>query len=320
MTFDEVEALVDPEHADGRVEAVGIHAMRRDDRHGDVVEQAGSRSRVDHMGVPSAADVEVLLGVARCRHRHVTQAKDRRHVSAHEVIVVDADAPARLARRRRATRDVAAHRNEGDRHARARNGRERFTGRVALADGTDVEVHAGDIERHGAPRLIEMHVRVPASTSRRLQRVAVGHASRGTRVAPETHDSALRDVERAIGLNREPLRRTQHGEEIGTNRHGPADCFAGHAIQFAVRLVVRQDRVELADAIEARPERHARSLGIARVHGDPHERPHVRLDTLETFEWMFIGHRASPFALWGSGHKPGTGHRTAGPQVLAAPR
>ena len=43
-------------------------------------------------------------------------------------------------------------------------------------------------------------------------------------------------------------------------------------------------RVQLADAIEAGPERDARRLGIRRVHGDAHQRAHVRLDALEPLE------------------------------------
>ena len=42
---------------------------------------------------------------------------------------------------------------------------------VALADGADVQLHAGDVEADGLPRLVEGHVRVPAARGGLLQRV-----------------------------------------------------------------------------------------------------------------------------------------------------
>jgi hypothetical protein len=59
-------------------------------------------------------------------------------------------------------------------------------------------------------------------------------------------------------------------------------------IQFAVGPVVREDTIEVPDAIESGPECSVGGLLARRVNRDPDERAHVRLDR---FIAMQIGPR-----------------------------
>ena len=70
----------------------------------------------------------------------------------------------------------------------------------------------------------------------------------------------------------------QHREQVLADRHRATDGRLGDPIQLAVRPVVREDVVEVADAIEGGAECGLRRLLVRRVERDPDERAHVRLD------------------------------------------
>ena len=62
MSFDEGEGTVEAEDVEGRVEAIGIKAVRGDDGGGDVRGQAEAGVRVEDVRITDAVDGEVLFG------------------------------------------------------------------------------------------------------------------------------------------------------------------------------------------------------------------------------------------------------------------
>ena len=185
--------------------------------------------------------------------------------------------------------DVAADGHERTPHACARDGGQCFARRVALADPPHVELHAGDVEGDRAARLVEPHVRVSGPSRRLLEGLRIRQAPGRARVAPEADDGTLRHIEGALGGRRESRRGLQDGEQVRADRERMADGLARHAAQLALREVVRQDAVQLPDAVEAGTERDARGIGIRGVHRDARQRAHVGLDALEPLERAGLG-------------------------------
>ena len=96
-----------PQHADGRGQAVGRHAVLGDHGHAALVGQAQAGARIDDVRIAPAVDHDVLKGVARGGDGRIGQQNVARGRPA-SVERNDRDGPARLARRRIARADVAA--------------------------------------------------------------------------------------------------------------------------------------------------------------------------------------------------------------------
>ena len=170
---------------------------------------------------------------------------------------------------------------DGDERAADAKRVERFDGltrRIPLADAADVQRHAGHVERHRAPLRIEVKLAEAGARRRVPQRRGLGHPSRSSRLAPQCNDRRLRDVEGATRCLGQFLRCAQHREQVLAHRHGAVHGRLRDAIQLAVRLVVGEDGVEVADAIEGDAKGGLRGWLVRRVDRDPHQRAHVRLN------------------------------------------
>ena len=163
--------------------------------------------------------------------------------NAHDrrVARVDADAPAALPGRRLAEREIAAHGHQRAANAESAKHLDGLAGGVALADGADVERHAGDVERHGPMPGVQVELAEAAAAGGLLQRGGIGHARGLPSLAPEPDDGPLRDIERAAGRLRQILRRREDGEQILADRHRATDGGRGDLVQLAVGPVVRED-------------------------------------------------------------------------------
>ena len=85
------------------------------------------------------------------------------------------------------------------------------------------------------------------------------------------------DVECAIALSGDFLRRFEHTEKIAAHAHGTIMGGAADLIQLAVRLVIGELLVELANA----RKRRGHSGRVRRMDDDPKQRAHVRLNSFE---------------------------------------
>jgi hypothetical protein len=232
------------------------------------------------VGVAAPIDVQVLLDAARCGNGRVGQLQGLRDARDRCITPVEADSPAALPGRRLAEREIAADSHKSAANAEPVEHLEGLAGGVALADGTDVQRHARYVERHGSIPGIQVELAEAAAAGRFSQRGGIGHARGLSRLAPEPDDRPLRDVERAAGGFRQVLRCSENGEQILADGHRAADAGPGDVVQLAVGPVVRENALEISDAIEGGAERLFGHLLARRVNRDPDERAHVRLNSL----------------------------------------
>ena len=239
-------------------------SVRRDDGDGNVVDEAHSCCWIDDVGIAAAIDVDVLFTGTRCRDGGVGELEDARDAAERGIVGVNVDTPAALSGRSFAERKVSADSHQRLANAQPIETRDRLARRVSLANRADIERHVLAVQRHGPVTGIQMKVAKPRSHRRLSERRRIRHTSSRSRIAPQSDHGALCDIECATRCRRQILRRASTVKRSSLTRTAwPAGVF-GHSIQFAVGLVVGEDSIEIADAIERRRERRrlAASSGV----------------------------------------------------------
>ena len=211
-----------------------------------MIGQSYAAPGIDNVRIPHPSDLEPLRQITRGGHCGVAEEDRLDPGTVSHIERRQTDLPAVHARRRITNTDIAvgSHQSPGD--AATFEKLKRLISRKSLGNASQIQPHALRLQRGRSVLRVKNKVPVTHPKAVFLKKIRLRKLVPASGPSPEIHTRPNRHIKRSIGTHRQFLTAAQHLPQLLAYRHIPTGARrTRQTAQFAVRIVVAQDAVEL---------------------------------------------------------------------------